>query len=42
MGENIKIDLKKKKVGKVWTGFIWLGIGTSGKLMNTVINLQNP
>jgi hypothetical protein len=23
----------KKQVGRVWTGFIWLRIGTSGRLL---------
>jgi hypothetical protein len=30
--DNIKIDLKKQDT-KVWTGFIWLKIGTSGRLL---------
>jgi hypothetical protein len=29
--EDIKMDLRKN--GVVWTGLIWLGIGTSGGLL---------
>jgi hypothetical protein len=29
--DNIKIDVKRNRVGVLWTGFIWLGIGTSGR-----------
>jgi ribosomal protein S30 len=29
---NIKIDLRKK-CGRVWTGFIWLRIGTSSGML---------
>jgi hypothetical protein len=29
---NIRIVLRKQG-GKVWTGFIWLRIGTSGELL---------
>jgi hypothetical protein len=28
---NIKIDLKA--IGGVWTGFMWLRIGTNGRLL---------
>jgi hypothetical protein len=31
-GDNIKIDLTERKDGMVWTGWIWLRIGTSGGL----------
>jgi hypothetical protein len=27
---NIKMDLKRDRMGVVWTGLIWLRIGTSG------------
>jgi hypothetical protein len=29
--DNIKMDLKEIG-GRIWTGFIWLRIGTSGRL----------
>jgi hypothetical protein len=32
--DNIKMDLRKKD-GMVWTGLIWLRIGTSGGLLRT-------
>jgi hypothetical protein len=28
--DNIKIDLREREDGMVWTGSIWLRIGTSG------------
>jgi hypothetical protein len=31
--DNMRIDLIGKSGGKVWTGFIWLRIGTSGELL---------
>jgi hypothetical protein len=31
-----------KKDAVVWTGLIWLRIGTSGQLLNTVMNLWVP
>ena len=31
--EDIKMDLKRNKTGKAWTGFIWLGIGASVGLL---------
>jgi len=42
---DVKITLERilEKLGwKVWTGFIWLRIGTSGGRVNTVMNLQVP
>jgi hypothetical protein len=27
---------------RIWNGFIWLRIGSSGKLVNTATNLQVP
>jgi hypothetical protein len=30
--KDIRMDLRRKS-GKVWAGFIWLRIGTSGGLM---------
>jgi hypothetical protein len=39
---HIKTDLKDKD-GMVWTGLIWLRIGTSGGgLVDTVINIHIP
>jgi hypothetical protein len=38
--DNIKMDLTED--GVVWTGSIWLRIGTSGGLVNTVMNLRIP
>jgi hypothetical protein len=32
----------QKWVGRAWAGLIWLRIGTSGRLLNTVINLAVP
>jgi len=38
---NIKIDLTKTGHISMWTGFIWLRIGSSGRhLVNMVMNLQ--
>jgi hypothetical protein len=37
-GDNIKMNLREIG-GAVWTGFIWLMIGTS---VNTVVNLGVP
>jgi len=31
LSDNIKID--QKEIGRLWYGFIWLRIGTSGKLL---------
>jgi hypothetical protein len=31
--DNIRMDLKRNRVGNVWTGFIWIRIGTSGGLL---------
>jgi hypothetical protein len=31
--DNIKIDLRERYDGVVWTGSIWLRIGTSGGLL---------
>jgi hypothetical protein len=31
--DNIRIDLREIRCGKVWTGFIWLRIGISGGLL---------
>jgi hypothetical protein len=31
--DNIKIDLKRDKMGRYGTGLIWLRIGTSGGLL---------
>jgi hypothetical protein len=31
--DNIKMALTKIGWGRVWTGFIWLRIGTSGRLL---------
>jgi hypothetical protein len=31
--DNIRIDLRGSRVGKLWTTFIWLSIGTSGGLL---------
>jgi hypothetical protein len=31
--ENIEIDLREREDGMVWTGPIWLRIGTSGGLL---------
>jgi hypothetical protein len=38
--DNIKMDLierieREREGGMVWTGSIWLGIGTSGRLLWT-------
>jgi hypothetical protein len=35
--DNVK---KKTSDGKLWAGLIWLGTGTSGRLVNIVRNLQ--
>jgi hypothetical protein len=41
--DNIKIDLREIEWdGMVWTGSICLRTGTSGALVNTVINLRVP
>jgi len=32
----------KKHFGRVWTGFIWLGIGISGGLLCKVMDLRVP
>jgi hypothetical protein len=37
---NIKMDLRQD--GVVWTGLIWLRIGTNGSLVNTVMHLWIP
>jgi hypothetical protein len=40
MGDNIRIDLRE--IGcEVWTGCIWLRIGTRA-VVNTVMNLRIP
>jgi hypothetical protein len=40
MGDNIKLILRKYNE-LIWTGFIWLRIGTSGwALANTVMNIR--
>jgi hypothetical protein len=31
--DNIRMDLMESVCGKVWTGFIWLRIGTSDRLL---------
>jgi hypothetical protein len=31
--DNIKIDLKERYNGMIWTGPIWLRMGTSGGLL---------
>jgi hypothetical protein len=31
--DNIKMDLKRGKIGVVWTRSIWLRVGTSGGLL---------
>jgi hypothetical protein len=31
--DNIKMDLRERQDGVVWTGLIWLRIGTSGGLL---------
>jgi hypothetical protein len=31
--DNIRIGLKRDRIGVVWTGLIWLRIGTSGGLL---------
>jgi hypothetical protein len=31
--DNIKMDLLEIQEGVVWTGFVWLWIGTSGELL---------
>jgi hypothetical protein len=33
--DNIKMDLKEREYGVVWTGLIWLRIGTSEGLLCT-------
>jgi hypothetical protein len=33
--DNIKMDLKRDRIGMVWTGLIWLSIGTSEGLLLT-------
>jgi hypothetical protein len=33
--DNIKMDLREREDGVVWTGFIWLRISTSGGLLLT-------
>jgi hypothetical protein len=39
----IKMDLKERYDELVWTGSIWIRIGTSGgALVNTVMNLHVP
>jgi hypothetical protein len=32
----------RKQHGVVWTGLIWLTLGTSGVLVNTVMNIRVP
>jgi hypothetical protein len=36
--DNIKIDLKLDR--KVWTGFLWLRIRTSGAAVYAVMNIR--
>jgi hypothetical protein len=31
--DNIKTDVREREDGVVWTGLIWFGIGTSGRLL---------
>jgi hypothetical protein len=31
--DNIKMDLRERENGVVWTGLMWLRIGTSGGLL---------
>jgi hypothetical protein len=31
--DNIRMDLREMEWKKVWTGFMWLRIGTSGGLL---------
>jgi hypothetical protein len=38
--DNIKMDLRQDTV--VWTELIWLRIGASEGVMNTVMNLRVP
>jgi hypothetical protein len=33
--DNMRMDLREIGWGGVWTGFIWLRIGTSGGLLRT-------
>jgi hypothetical protein len=41
--DNIKMDLREIGWdGMVWTGSIWLKIGTRGGCLNTVMNLRAP
>ena len=41
--DNIKMDLQEVGCGAVWTGLIWLRIGTGGgALVNAVMNLRVP
>lgn len=41
--DNVKRYLKKGGCeDKDWIGFVWLRMGSSGGVMNTVVNLQVP
>jgi hypothetical protein len=31
--DNIKMDIRETGCGRVWTGFVWLRIGTGGKVL---------
>jgi hypothetical protein len=37
----MRMDLIDKG-GKLWTGFMWFSVGTSGRPLQTVMNLQIP
>jgi hypothetical protein len=44
-GVNGRVMLKriiKRHVVRVWTGFVWLRVATSGGCMTTVINIPVP
>jgi hypothetical protein len=40
--DNVEMELKRDRMGVVWTELFWLRAGTRGAPLNTVMNFQFP